>query len=82
MYMYGNEGYMQVLFSATDFADFIAKADMMKSIVQADKDCATALEKTRAEVEEKKETIETGRAGKGRSGNCPAKPAKCQGSEG
>ena len=50
MYMYGNEGYMQVLFSATDFADFIAKADMMKSIVQADKDCATALEKTRAEV--------------------------------
>ena len=62
MYMYGNEGYMQVLFSATDFADFIAKADMMKSIVQADKDCATALEKTRAEVEEKKETIETNKA--------------------
>ncbi|QCT71218.1 murein hydrolase activator EnvC family protein [Eubacterium maltosivorans] len=59
MYMYGNEGYMQVLFSATDFADFIAKADMMKSIVQADKDCATALEKTRAEVQEKKETIES-----------------------
>ncbi len=37
MYMYGNEGYMQVLSAATDFADFIAKADMMKSIVQADK---------------------------------------------
>lgn len=62
MYMYGNEGYMQVLFSATDFADFIAKADMMKSIVQADKDCATALEKTRAEVEDKKKTIEDNKA--------------------
>lgn len=58
MYMYGNEGYAEVLFSATNFADFIAKADMMKSVVQADKDTAKALEKTRKEVAEKQEAIE------------------------
>ncbi|MEG0378845.1 MAG: peptidase, partial [Eubacterium sp.] len=40
MYMYGTEGYVEILFSSTDFADLIAKADMMKSVMQADKDIA------------------------------------------
>ncbi|MEG0075437.1 MAG: peptidoglycan DD-metalloendopeptidase family protein [Eubacterium sp.] len=59
MYMYGNEGYVEVLFSSTDFADFITKADMMKSVMQADKDSARTLEKTKTEVANKKAAIES-----------------------
>lgn len=58
MYMYGNEGYLEILFSSTDFADFIAKADMMRSIIEADKATAKALEDTRNTIQDKKDTIE------------------------
>lgn len=52
MYMYGNDGYLQVLFSSNNFTDFIARADMMKNVMQADKDAVTALENTKKELEE------------------------------
>ncbi|SDX73451.1 murein hydrolase activator EnvC family protein [Eubacterium barkeri] len=62
MYMYGNEGYMEVLFSATDFGDLISKADMVASIAQADQDSAAQLEQTQKEIEKKKATIESNKA--------------------
>ncbi|MEG0378310.1 MAG: peptidoglycan DD-metalloendopeptidase family protein [Eubacterium sp.] len=63
MYMYGNDGYMSVLFSATDFADFITKADMVKSIAKADRNSAIVLENAAKEVNAKKTAIEDNRAG-------------------
>lgn len=62
MYMYGNEGYAEVLFSSTDFGDFIAKADMIASIAQADNESAAALQKIEDEIAEKKATIESKKA--------------------
>ena len=58
MYMYGNEGYLEVLFAAQDFADFIARADMMRSVMEADKATAKALEETRITIQDKKAAIE------------------------
>lgn len=46
MYMFGNEGYASVLFSSTSFTDFIAKADMIRLIAQADRNAVNALETT------------------------------------
>lgn len=53
MYMYGNDGYAQMLFSATSISDFIARADMMKNLMQADKDAVTKLEDAKKTVEDK-----------------------------
>lgn len=53
MYMYGNDGYAEMLFSATSLSDFIARADMMKNLMQADKDAVTKLENAKQEVEDK-----------------------------
>lgn len=58
MYMYGSDGYLEVLFSATSFSDFIAKADLMRSVVTADKKALQEIEKTAREVSEKKKMIE------------------------
>ncbi|MEG0309710.1 MAG: peptidoglycan DD-metalloendopeptidase family protein [Eubacterium sp.] len=62
MYMYGNEGYVEMLFSSTDFTDFITRADAMKNIMQADKDCVTALENTKKEIEAKNAILESDKA--------------------
>ena len=62
MYMYGNEGYLEMLFSAQSFSDFIARADMMKNVMQADRDCVTALEKTKKEIEAKNAALEADKA--------------------
>ena len=62
MYMYGNDGYLQVLFSSNNFTDFIARADMMKNVMQADKDAVTALENTKKELEEKNAGLEADKA--------------------
>lgn len=62
MYMYGSEGYLEMLFSADSFADFIARADMMKSVMKADRDCVTALENTKKEIEAKNAKLEADKA--------------------
>jgi septal ring factor EnvC (AmiA/AmiB activator) len=62
MYMYGNEGYIEVLFSATNFGDLVEKADNMQSIAQADKESADQLKKTEEEIEQKKQNIENNKA--------------------
>lgn len=62
MYMYGNDGYLQVLFSSNNFTDFIARADMMKNVMQADKDAVTALENTKKEIEAQNAGLEADKA--------------------
>lgn len=62
MYMYGSEGYLEMLFSAESFSDFIARADMMKNVMQADRDTATALENTKKEIEAKNASLEADKA--------------------
>lgn len=62
MYMYGNDGYLEVLFSATSFSDFIAKADMMRSVMSADKRSLQEIEATAKEISSKQKTIEEDKA--------------------
>ena len=57
MYMFGNEGYASVLFSSTSFTDFIAKADMVRLIAQADRNAVNALETTVKQVKTQQEEI-------------------------
>ena len=57
MYMFGNEGYASVLFSSTSFTDFIAKADMIRLIAQADRNVVNALETTATQVKTQQEEI-------------------------
>ena len=57
MYMFGNEGYASVLFSSTSFTDFIAKADMIRLIAQADRNVVNALETTAKQVKTQQEEI-------------------------
>ena len=57
MYMFGNEGYDSVLFSSTSFTDFIAKADMIRLIAQADRNVVNALETTAKQVKTQQEEI-------------------------
>ena len=55
--MFGNEGYASVLFSSTIFTDFIAKADMVRLIAQADRNAVNALETTVKQVKTQQEEI-------------------------
>lgn len=58
MYMYGNEGYLEVMFSAKDLTDLLSRIDIVKSVMKADRDYADELEATRKEIEAKKQKIE------------------------
>lgn len=58
MYMFGNDSYLDVLFSSKNFADLIARLDMVKTIAQADRNAVNELEKTSNAVETEKKAIE------------------------
>lgn len=58
MYMYGNDGYLELLFSSEDFSDFISRADKMAAIMKADKKSVRNIEDKRNEIEVKKDEIE------------------------
>ena len=62
MYMYGNEGYVEVLFSSENFADFITKVDIIASIARADQDLYNDLVVMEEDIREKKLGIETNKA--------------------
>lgn len=51
MYMYGDEGYLEVLFSAKDFTNLLTRLDQVRNVMQSDKDKVTALEATKNEIE-------------------------------
>ena len=58
MYMYGDSGYLDVLFGSTSVSDFISRIDMISSIVSYDREIATNLEIAENTIQEKKEEIE------------------------
>lgn len=61
MYMFGNESYVQMLFSSSDLTDLMAKIDFVKAVVKADNDTAKEYEEavtkvaaTQGKIEKKK----------------------------
>jgi len=62
MYMYGNEGYAEILFSSEDFADLISNIDMVQNIMQADQEMAAELKAIIEEIEAKQAEIEAKQA--------------------
>lgn len=58
MYMYGSEGYSEVLFSSESFADFISRVEMVASIAKADQDALNQLENIENEINQKKTNLE------------------------
>ena len=58
MYMYGDTGYMEVLFSSEDFAQMLSKLDSIRSIVQADRNAVNALDATKRQIESKNADLE------------------------
>ncbi len=58
MYESSEIKYLEILFSATDFSDFLTKLDMISQIVQYDRSILTKLEETREKIETAKEDLE------------------------
>ncbi|MEG1433875.1 murein hydrolase activator EnvC family protein [Eubacterium sp.] len=62
MYMYGDDGYMEVLFSSKNFTELLTRIDQVKNIMQSDRDAVNALEQTKKEIESKIADLETDKA--------------------
>lgn len=62
MYMYSDTSYLEILFSAKDFADLITKIDMIQTIAEYDQEVFAELEALEEEINVKKEQIEQERA--------------------
>ncbi len=62
MYMYGNSGYLEVLFGSESFSDFISRATAISSIINYDNEIARKLKETEKLIEAKKAEIETAKA--------------------
>ena len=58
MYMYGETGYIEVLFSSEDFSQMLSKLDSIRSIVQADRAAVNALDATKRQIESKNADLE------------------------
>lgn len=58
MYMFGDASYLEVLFSAESFGDFISKIDMIRTIMEYDQGVLAELQLIEAQIEEKKQEIE------------------------
>lgn len=58
MYMFGDTSYLEVLFSATSFGDFVSKIDMVRTIMEYDRDVLLELEQIEANIETKKAEVE------------------------
>ncbi len=59
MYMYGDMGYLEVLFGAENFSDFISRLFTIQSIMSYDNEIAAKLIETEKTIEAKKIEIET-----------------------
>lgn len=57
MYMYGDTGYLDVLFGATSFSDFISKAEMISSVIAYDNQIADKLQQTEDTIQQKTNEI-------------------------
>lgn len=58
VYEEGEISYLEVLFSATDVADFLTRYDMLNEIVQQDMDLITSIGEERRQLEEKKQALQ------------------------
>ncbi|MEH6948881.1 NlpC/P60 family protein [Bacillus sp. JJ634] len=54
----GDVNYVEVLFGATDFSDFVGRVQAVATMAQADRDILAQQEADKAELEEKKEAVE------------------------
>ncbi len=57
MYMYGDEGYWEVLFGSTSFSDFIGRINAVTSIISYDQTIAEQLKQAELTIEIKKNEI-------------------------
>ena len=62
MYMYGDEGYLEILFSAKNFTELLTRMEMVASVMTSDRDMVNALEKTKKEIESKNMDLEADKA--------------------
>lgn len=62
MYMYGSGGYLEMMFSATNFTDFMTYFDLTKDIMSADKDMQDKLVATKKTIEDSKAKLEADKA--------------------
>lgn len=62
MYMFGNDTYLEVLFSSKDFAELISRMSLVRTIAQADRDAVNTLEATSRAVSDQKAAIESTKA--------------------
>ena len=58
MYESSEVKYLEILFSATDFSDFLTKLDMISQIVEYDKSILIKLEETKIRIETAKKELE------------------------
>lgn len=58
MYMFGNESYVQMIFSSSDLSDLMAKVDFVKAVIKADNETAKDYERAVAEVKASQAKIE------------------------
>jgi murein DD-endopeptidase MepM/ murein hydrolase activator NlpD len=58
MYMFGDASYLEVLFSAESFGDFISKIDMIRTVMEYDKEVFLELERIESQIQGKKDQIE------------------------
>ncbi|MFB5281179.1 NlpC/P60 family protein [Peribacillus sp. Hz7] len=54
----GDVNYVEVLFGATDFSDFVGRVQAVATMAQADRDILAQQEADKAELEDKKEAVE------------------------
>lgn len=62
MYMNGNVGYLEVLLSATSIRDFLARKEMVQSIVEHDRDLLKYMKEQRDIVVKKEKELQSQRA--------------------
>jgi murein DD-endopeptidase MepM/ murein hydrolase activator NlpD len=62
MYINGPSGYLDVLLSAENFSDFISRADVIKTIMQYDKNLMLEMKEKQENIASKKEDLEKKKA--------------------
>lgn len=62
IYMYGNEGYVEIFFSSENLTDLLTYYDLSKSVMSADKTAEQELSDTLQEIKDKKQQLEDDKA--------------------
>ena len=62
MYMYGNDGYIEMIFSSKSFDEIITYTDVSADIIEADRKTQTDLTDTKNEIAEKEQKLKDDKA--------------------